>query len=282
MRLIPGKATIFFAKLSTELPMSHQIPRLGLISALHQEQAGLIEAMQGPQSANRGMRDYVTGKLWGIDTVCVLSRIGKVAAAATMATLIERFGVTHIVFTGVAGAAESQMQVGDIVVADALVQHDMDATPLFPRYEVPLLGQSHFASDVHLTDRLAGAADAFVNLDLKKDVSPADRDTFGLNAPKVYRGLIGSGDEFIDSRRKLQELKSAFPDLLAVEMEGAAVAQVCFEFGVPFSVIRTISDGANEASPHDFMQFIDSVAAKYAFGIVKRFCESQAFPTTEA
>lgn len=254
--------------------MSPTIPRLGLISALHQEQAGLIETMQGTQSVNRGMRDYVTGKLWGIDTVCVLSRIGKVAAAATTATLIERFGVTHIVFTGVAGAAESQMQVGDIVVADALAQYDMDATPLFPRYEVPLLGQSHFASDIHLTDRLAHAANAFVSQDLVNAVPSQDRDTFRLSAPRVHRGLIGSGDEFIDNHAKLRELKTAFPDLLAVEMEGAAVAQVCFEFGVPFSVIRTISDGANEASPHDFMQFIDSVAAKYAFGIVKRFCEN--------
>lgn len=255
--------------------MPHQIPRLGLVSALHQEQAGLIEMMEDRTTVSRGMREYVTGKLWGIDTVCVLSRLGKVAAAATTATLIERFDVTHIVFTGVAGAAESQMQVGDIVVADALVQHDMDATPLFPRYEVPLTGQSHFASDIHLTDRLAEAANGFVTHDLQDAVPAHDRDTFRLSSPKVYRGLIGSGDEFIDSRARLQELKIAFPNLLAVEMEGAAVAQVCFEFGVPFSVIRTISDGANEESPHDFMQFIESVASKYAFGIVKRFCENR-------
>lgn len=252
------------------LSMPLQIPRLGLISALHQEQAGLIEMMQDVQIVTRGMRDYVSGNLWGIDTVCVLSRMGKVAAAATAATLIERFGVSHIVFTGVAGAAETQMQVGDIVVADALVQHDMDATPLFPRHEVPLLGQSHFASDKHLTDQLAQAATAFVANDLEAVVPAADRELFRLAEPRVYRGLIASGDEFIDSSARLQALKTAFPDLLAVEMEGGAVAQVCFEFGVPFSVIRTISDGANEASPHDFMQFIESVAARYAFGIIKR------------
>ena len=252
--------------------MSHQIPRLGLISALHQEQTGLIENMEGTQTVNRGMRDYVTGNLWGIDTVCVLSRLGKVAAAATVATLIERFGVSHIVFTGVAGAADSRLQVGDIVVADALAQHDMDATPLFPRFEVPLLGQSHFASDKNLTDRLAQAAGDFVSHDLQKMVPAHDLDQFRLSSPRVYRGLIASGDEFIDSRMKLGELKAAFPDLLAVEMEGAAVAQVCFEFGVPFSVIRTISDGANEEAPHDFVHFVDRVASRYAFGIVKRVC----------
>lgn len=257
-------------------------PRLGLISALHQEQAGLIDTMPDAQTIRRGMRDYVTGSLWGIDTVCVLSRIGKVAAAATAATLIERFGVTHIVFTGVAGAVESDMQVGDIVVAEALVQHDMDATPLFPRFEVPLLGQSHFASDLHLTDRLVQSASDFVACDLNNMVAAHDRDTFRLGVPRVYRGLIASGDEFIDSRARQVDLKAAFPALLAVEMEGAAVAQVCFEFGVPFAVVRTISDGANEESPHDFMQFIDRVASRYAFGIVKRLCSQGAWPQAVA
>lgn len=245
-------------------------PRLGLISALLQEQAGLIEAMQDTHTITRGMRDYVSGKLWGIDCVCVLSRMGKVAAAATAATLIERFGVTHIVFTGVAGAADSNVRVGDIVVADALAQHDMDAMPFFPRFEVPLLGQSLFASDKPLTDRLFAAANDFIAHDLQAMIAPHDRHAFGLDVPRVLRGLVASGDEFIRSHERRAQLKTAFPDLLAVEMEGAAVAQVCFEFGVPFAVIRTISDGANEEAPRDFMQFIDRVASRYAWGIVKR------------
>lgn len=256
--------------------MPSSIFRLGLISALHQEQAGLIEAMQDTQTISRGMRDYVSGKLWDIDSVCVLSRIGKVAAAATAATLIERFGVTHILFTGVAGAAESHMRVGDIMVADALVQHDMDASPLFPRFEVPLLGQSHFSSDQPLTDRLAQAAMDFVAHDLSSMVAAHDRDTFRLSAPRVHRGLVGSGDEFIHRRERRDQLKMALPALLAVEMEGAAVAQVCFEFGVPFAVVRTISDAANEDAPIDFMHFIDRVAARYAVGIVKRLCGASA------
>lgn len=252
--------------------MSLTLPRLGLISALHQEQDGIIDCMHERQMLARGMRNYVSGRLWGTDCICVLSRVGKVAAAATAATLIERFGVTHILFTGVAGAVDNAVQVGDIVVADALVQHDMNATPLFPRFEVPLLGQSHFASDLHLTDRLVQSATDFVAHDLGELVTAEDRDTFRLAAPRVHRGLIASGDEFVASRARQHDLKTAFPDLLAVEMEGAAVAQVCFEFGVPFAVIRTISDGANEASAHDFMQFIERVASRYAFGIVRRMC----------
>jgi adenosylhomocysteine nucleosidase len=246
--------------------------RLGVISALHQEQAGLIEAMQLPATEHRGMRDYVSGRLWGIDCVCVLSRLGKVAAAATVATLIERFGVTHIVFTGVAGSADNGVRVGDIVVADALLQHDMDATPLFPRFEVPLTGQAHFASDSSLTQRMQQAASDFIALDFANAVAADDRASFRLQSPQVHVGLIASGDEFVDSRERLLQLKAALPALLAVEMEGAAVAQVCFEFGIPFAVIRTISDAANEEAPLDFMQFIQRVAARYAFGIVHRLC----------
>ena len=246
--------------------------RLGIISALHEEQAGLVEHLQDRKEEQRGMRHYHVGKLWGVDCVCVLSRLGKVAAAATVATLIERFGVTHIVFTGVAGAAGQSIRVGDIVVADTLVQHDMDATPLFPRFEVPLSGQSRFASDLYLTGHLLDAASLFLTEDLGSAIAEADRRQFHLQTPRLHCGLIGSGDEFIDSRRRLSELTSALPDLLAVEMEGAAVAQVCFEFGVPFAVIRTISDGANEDAPVDFVQFIKRVASPYAFGIVRRFC----------
>ncbi|TFW04699.1 5'-methylthioadenosine/adenosylhomocysteine nucleosidase, partial [Oxalobacteraceae bacterium OM1] len=227
--------------------------RLGLISALQQEQHGLVDSLQSLQKEQRAMREYAVGKLWGMDCVAVLSRLGKVAAAATVATLIERYGVTHIVFTGVAGSADPQVRVGDVVVADTLIQHDMDATPLFPRFEVPLTGLARFPSDLALTDRLASAAEGFFDEDVSNAISEDDRTHFHLQRPRVHRGLIGSADEFMDNAARLQELKRALPDLLAVEMEGAAVAQVCFEFGIPFAVIRTISDSADEAAPVDFM-----------------------------
>jgi adenosylhomocysteine nucleosidase len=236
----------------------------------------LIDHMQDAQTINRGMRDYVKGNLWGIECVCVLSRMGKVAAAATAATLIERFGVTHLLFTGVAGAGGDNVKVGDIVIAQQLVQHDLDASPFFPRYEVPLTGQSRFGADKKLTDQLLQATSDFIDHDFHEVTSAADRATFRLDQPRIHHGLIVSGDQFISSRARLEELKTAFPDLLAVEMEGAAVAQVCFEFNVPFAVVRAISDGANEEAPVDFMQFIERVAARYAYGIVRRLCTNGA------
>jgi adenosylhomocysteine nucleosidase len=235
--------------------------RLGIISALAEEQQGLIEAMQSPAKLIHGMREYTAGQLWEIDAVCVLSRIGKVAAAMTASILVEKFGVTHIVFTGVAGSGDINVRVGDVVVAETLVQHDMDASPLFPRFHIPLTGQSHIATDRELTHRLATAARGYLQNE--------------GNGAQLHRGLIASGDQFINERNQVGVLKDALPELLAVEMEGAAVAQVCFELGIPFSVIRTISDNANEDAAVDFMQFVQTVASRYALGILKNFCQTR-------
>ncbi|GGY90626.1 5'-methylthioadenosine/S-adenosylhomocysteine nucleosidase [Pseudoduganella plicata] len=232
--------------------------RLGIISALAEEQQGLIDAMPDATRLTHGMREYTSGTLWHTDAVAVLSRIGKVAAAMTAATLVEKFGVTHIIFTGVAGSADFGVRVGDVVVAESLVQHDMDASPLFPRFEVPLTGLSQLPTDRELSRQLANAARRF----LENEPGGA----------KLHCGLIGSGDQFINDGVRLAALKDALPELLAVEMEGAAVAQVCFELNVPFAVIRTISDNANEDAATDFMHFVKTVASRYAFGILRNFC----------
>ena len=255
---------------------SHKKMRLGIISALHEEQQGLVEAMQGPQRRSHGMRDYTLGTLWNIDAVCVLSRLGKVAAAMTASILVEKYGVTHIVFTGVAGSGDQRVKVGDIVVAESLLQHDMDARPLFPRFEVPLTGLQRFATDLELSTQRAGAAEDFLRDDVSSVLKAADIAAFGLQHTQVHRGLIASGDQFIGSAAHINELKADIPDLLAVEMEGAAVAQVCFELGVPFTVMRTISDNANEEAAVDFMRFVQTVASPYAFAVIQQLCQRLA------
>jgi adenosylhomocysteine nucleosidase len=248
--------------------------RIGIISALQEEQHGLVEAMQGTATLSHGMRDYTTGSLWGVDAVCVLSRIGKVAAAMTATILIERFGVTHIVFTGVAGAGDAGIQVGDIVIAETLAQYDMDASPLFPQHEVPLTGVSHFMADLQLSAQLSDAAHQFVGNELEQVLDQAERKVFGLNKVRVHRGLIGSGDRFVSCKLHLTQIAESLPGLLAVEMEGAAVAQVCMEMGIPFAVLRTISDNANEEAATDFMRFVSQVASKYTYSIIKRWIQA--------
>jgi len=245
--------------------------RIGVISALREEQTGLIEVMENITMSHHGMRDYVSGCLWEVECVCVLSRIGKVAAAATTAILIEKFGVTHIIFTGVAGAADRSVRIGDIVVASQLVQHDMDASPLFPRFEIPLTGLSHFFSDKNLSTHLLQASQQFIDNEFSSAIPEKDRQLFRLDHPNIHEGLIASGDEFVNRQDQLLKITKNLENVLAVEMEGAAVAQVCFEFGIPFAVIRTISDNANDNSPVDFVQFLEKVAARYAFYIVRQF-----------
>lgn len=250
--------------------------RLGIISALHEEQHGLVDAMQETVTTGCGGRLYSQGRLWGIDVVCVLSRIGKVAGAVTATLLVEKFGVTHILFTGVAGAGDQSIAVGDIVVADTLVQHDMDASPLFPRFQVPLTGLSHFHADHAMSLQLLAAAQSFLEQDFGDVIDAAQRQAFGLKQPRVHRGLIASGDQFMNDSARIGTLNGVLPGLVAVEMEGAAVAQVCYELGIPCAVIRTISDNANEEAATDFLSFVTSIAARYAFYIVRRYCQGLA------
>ncbi len=246
--------------------------RLGIVSALAEEQAGIVAQMQNKRIVTRGMREYACGTLWGVDCVCVLARIGKVGAATTTTTLIVEFGVSHVLFTGVAGGANEAVKVGDIVVAQELVQHDMDCRPLFPRYQIPLTGKTCFQADPQLSNLLSIACQEFVQRDFAQHIPATEQQAFKLHTPQVHQGLIASGDEFVAKRSRTEQICEDWPALLALEMEGAAVAQVCYEFAIPFAVMRTISDGANEDSAIDFTRFIEQVAARYAYGIMQRFC----------
>ena len=237
-----------------------------ILSALWQEQHGLIELLQQPCKVTHAGRDFWQGDLHGQAVVLGLSKIGKVAAATTSAALIERFGVGRIVFTGVAGGLGSGVNVGDVVVATDFVQHDLDVSPLFPCYEVPLYGQTRFASDVALSALLFQAAAA------------ALAGAMTVPGARVHQGLIASGDRFVCGADESAVLRTALADagheVLAVEMECAAVAQVCHDYGIAFAAVRTISDRADDSAHVDFPTFMDQVASRYACAIMERFLHS--------
>ena len=224
---------------------------LALVSAMHQELAAVLDLLPDERKTRVAGRDFWVGHLHGQEVVAVLSRIGKVAAATTATALIERFGASRIVFTGVAGGLGPGVKVGDVVVADSFLQHDMDASPLFPRHEVPLYGASRFATDPVLTDRLAAAARA------------------ALPGAGFHRGLVVSGDRFVATTAEARALQAELPEALAVEMEGAAIAQVCLDYGVPYAAVRTISDRADDAAHGDFTTFIEQVASRHSAAIVR-------------
>ena len=243
--------------------------RLALVSAMHEELAAVLARMPDEQKTVVAGREFWIGHWHGHEVVAVLSRIGKVAAATTATTLIERFGVTRMVFTGVAGGLAPHVNVGDVVVARAFVQHDMDASPLFPRHEVPLTGMTHFPSDVALSDALLAVAPLAL-ADLVQSLPPSDWLGLALDAATVHQGLVASGDRFVSTNAESAELQRRLPQALAVEMECAAMAQVCRDYGVPLAAIRTISDRADDAAHVDFPRFIQTIASRYSVAVLDR------------
>lgn len=226
--------------------------RLGILTAMPEEAAALLEEIApGGERVEHGRRVYTVGTLWGVDAVVVVARCGKVAAATTTTELIVRFGVDSVICTGVAGGLGEGVSIGDIVVADRLVQHDLDARPLWPRHVVPLLEEGFFETDPELTDRLVRAAEGFAG-----------------NVERVHRGLIASGDRFVHGPAMGRAVLDALPGALCVEMEGAAVAQVCREYGVRCAVFRAISDRADADAPEDFGRSLGSLAASHTRGIL--------------
>ncbi|MBV8143587.1 MAG: 5'-methylthioadenosine/adenosylhomocysteine nucleosidase [Gammaproteobacteria bacterium] len=235
------------------------------------EITAVVESLGKVSTQTLGRRQYQVGSFRGEQLVAVFSGWGKVAAAATATQLITTFGATRMVFTGVAGAVQDGLAIGDVVIGTELIQHDMDASPIFPRYEVPLLGRALLGTDSGLRARLRAAAEGFLREDLRRSVSQSSRDWFHIESPRVIEGVIASGDQFIDSAAEIAALRHSLPQVTCVEMEGAAVAQVCEEYAVPFGVVRTISDAADESAPHDFARFAREVAGQYSFGILSHF-----------
>jgi len=248
---------------------------LGLMGALEEELGPVLAELQQAQAVQVAGRTFWQGQWHGQPLVAVLTGIGKVAAATTATVLIERLGVQRLVFTGVAGGLGPDVRVGDVVVARQLLQHDMDASPLFPRFQVPGYGRSHFAADPELTQGLAQAALA-VLAQVQRHVGPDAVAAFGLQAPQVHQGLVLSGDRFVATAAESRALQAALPQALAVEMEGAALAQVCADYGVPFAAVRTISDRADDVAHTDFARFIRQVAGRYSHALLSTWLQSHA------
>lgn len=244
-----------------------KVPRIAVVAALHEELASVLALMPDEEKQRVAGRDFWIGHLHGQAVVAVLSGIGKVAAATTATLLIERFGVNRIVFTGVAGGLAPGVNVGDVVLARSFLQHDMDASPIFPRHEVPGYGHARFDADAALTDALELACERMLHT-LPAQLPSNTVADFALQAPRLHQGLIVSGDRFVATTAESRALQRELPDALAVEMEGAAFAQVCHDFGIPLAVVRTISDRADDAAHVDFPRFLREVASRYSGAVI--------------
>jgi adenosylhomocysteine nucleosidase len=238
--------------------------RVGILGAMEPEVRGLVLAMRVEQQGRSAGFDYWLGGLAGRDCVVARCGMGKVSAAAGVQRLIDEFAIDCLVVCGLAGGLAAGLKVGDVVVGERFVQHDLDASPIYPRFEVPGLGITQFAADAILVQFAEAAAGDFIGrvfgtIDAAK--------ALGITNPRVHRGLIVTGDQFVrDDRRS--ELTGALPGALCVEMEGGAIAQVCHLNGLPFVIVRVISDNADSDAAVDFKRFVETVAPAYAVGIV--------------
>lgn len=235
---------------------------IGIISAMIEEISLLLQHIKSPVREIIGKREYFRGQLFDNNVVIVFSRWGKVASSSTATTLIDKFGVDEIIFTGVSGSIVRDLSIGDIVVGKKLYQYDMDARPLFNKYEVPLLEKVYFETDTTISSLLYEASKIYID--------GAEIDT----VPKLTFGNIGTGDRFVNDTTLSREI-TRIDNIKVVEMEGAAVAQVCYEHDIPFGVVRFVSDNSNSDAHVDFQDFIQSTACVYSLGIIKNYLNSK-------
>lgn len=221
---------------------------IGIIGAMAEEVAAFAHEMQDKKTQEIAGIAFHVGHIHGVKVVLAQSGIGKVNAAMTTTLMCQAFSPKAIINTGSAGGFNSKQQVGDVIVSVDVVHHDVDVTAFgYTIGQVPGM-PSTFA-----------AAQALV------DIAHQALDELALPA---HKGQVASGDKFMTHQDHIDIVRSQFPNLDAVEMEGAAIAQVCHRFDIPFVIVRALSDIAGKESPMSFEQFLPLAAANAAKLIV--------------
>ena len=210
--------------------------KIGIIAAMPEELAYLLQHLDDAREEKVLGNSYHTGKVGSVELVLVESGIGKVMSAMSVAILADHFQVDAVINTGSAGAVATGIAVGDVVIADKLCYHDVDVTAFGYDYGQMARQPLYFESDKK-----------FISL-IQESLSKLDQ-TWHL-------GLIATGDSFVAGEDKIKVIKKHFPQVLAVEMEGAAIAQAAHALNLPFLVIRAMSDNANHEASISFDEFI--------------------------
>ncbi|MFD2729599.1 5'-methylthioadenosine/adenosylhomocysteine nucleosidase [Enterococcus camelliae] len=230
--------------------------KIGIIGAMSQEVALLREALVNEKTWEQAGAKFYSGTIEQQEVIVVESGIGKVAASITASLLIQKYGVEAIVNTGSAGGIGKGLAVGDMVLSTKLAYHDVDVTGFGYEYgQLPAGMPLYFEADARLLNEFEEAA--------------------RINQLKTKKGLIVTGDAFINNQASIQHILHHFPEALACEMEGAAIAQTAFQFGVPFLVIRAMSDTADHQATQSFDEFIEK-AGKQSANMVLQFINNHA------
>jgi len=233
--------------------MEEPTMKIAVIGAMEQEVEQLRATLENPKTETIANSEYTTGTYKGKEVILLKSGIGKVNAAMTTTVLLHTFKPDVVINTGSAGGYDPALEVGAVVISDEVRHHDVDVT-IFG-YEVGQVPQmpAAFKSDMKLMEAAREA------------VTELGEHQYGI-------GLICSGDAFMNDPERVEKVRADFPQMKAVEMEAAAVAQVCHQFNTPFVVIRALSDIAGKESNISFDEFLP-VAAKHSTAIVLKAIE---------
>lgn len=213
--------------------------QIAIMGAMVEEITPLLEYFNHYETVEFAKNKYYLTSYKGLDIVIAYSKIGKVNASLTAATLIERFGAQKLLFSGVAGAVNPSLKIGDLIVARKLAQHDLDITAFGHPYGYVPEGSVYVESDTSLIELAKHVAE-------QKELS-------------LQEGIIVTGDQFICDNAKKEWISSTF-HADALEMEGASVAVVCDALKVPFFILRAISDAADMDAGFSFDEFLNSSA----------------------
>jgi len=222
--------------------------KVGIIGAMEQEIALLKAQLQQLQISKIADYEFYSGQLAGMDVVLVQSGIGKVAAAVATTLLIHQFKPDCVINTGSAGGFDPELNVGDIVISTEVRHHDVDVTA--------------FGYEIGQVPRMPAGFAAHPAL-----IQAAEQSIAQLGFCQTKKGLITTGDVFMCQPERIAKTRADFPSMLAVEMEGAAIAQVCHQLHTPFVVIRSLSDIAGKESPSSFDAYLE-VASKNSSAMV--------------
>jgi adenosylhomocysteine nucleosidase len=214
---------------------------IGLIGAMDEEVAVIKAWMTDIREESVAGCDFFIGQFEGKDVVLLKSGIGKVNAAVSTTLLLSKFQPDYVINIGSAGGYDPDLNVGDVVISDQVIHHDVDVTAFgYVMGQVPNMPEA-YAAQQRLIDKAKAAVTAVTQVQAKV-------------------GLIGTGDSFMNDPIRVENVRATFPALIAVEMEAAAVAQVCFKFETPFVVVRSLSDIAGKESPQSFEEYLKVAA----------------------
>ncbi|WP_066311856.1 5'-methylthioadenosine/S-adenosylhomocysteine nucleosidase [Bacillus sp. FJAT-29814] len=224
--------------------------KIAIIGAMEEEVTLLRENIQAQTQEEVAGCEFTFGKMHDMDVILLRSGIGKVNAAMSTTILLEKYKPDCIINTGSAGGLNPDLNVGDAVISTEVRHHDVDVTAFDYEYgQVPQLPAA-FLADEKLMAIAESAANEIENF-------------------QIVRGLIATGDSFMEDAERVEFIRRKFNNLQAVEMEAAAIAQVAFRFGVPFVIIRSLSDIAGKESEISFDQYIDKAATNSATLVMK-------------